>query len=116
MANNICHVEISSRDAIKASEFYNALFGWEMNRSMGDDYILFNPGTEPGGGISKVENFSAGSNIVFYVDVDDIEKSLQKAESLGASTFKNKTEIPGHGWFALFNDPDGNVIGLFNSN
>lgn len=113
MANNICHVEISSRDAKKASEFYNALFGWEMNLSMGEEYILFNPGTEPGGGISKVEDFSAGTNIVFYVQVDDIEASLKKAEGLGASTKQSKSEIPGHGWFALFNDPDGNVIGLF---
>jgi len=28
---------------------------------------------------------------------------------------KEKTEVPGAGWFALASDPDGNVIGLWKS-
>ncbi len=51
--------------------------------------------------------------IVFYVAVEDIPKTLKKAEKLGAETVKEKTEIPGMGWFGLFSDPDGNIIGVF---
>jgi predicted enzyme related to lactoylglutathione lyase len=44
---------------------------------------------------------------------DDIESTLAKVEELGGQTVTPKTEIPDMGWFAVFKDPQGNLIGLF---
>jgi predicted enzyme related to lactoylglutathione lyase len=38
---------------------------------------------------------------------------LEQVEAAGGSRFMPRTPIPGMGWFALFNDPQGNVVGLF---
>jgi len=48
-----------------------------------------------------------------YVDTADIDASLAKVEQLGGKVMLPRSEIPGMGWFALFSDPSGNQIGLF---
>ena len=48
----------------------------------------------------------------FYVEVQDVQATLDKATSLGSKTVVPVTEIPGFGTFAMFDDPDGLLIGL----
>ena len=50
--------------------------------------------------------------MTFYVQVDDINAYLKKAESLGGKTVMPRTEIPNAVTMALFSDVDGNTIGL----
>jgi len=45
--------------------------------------------------------------------VDDVDATISKAKNLGGKIIKEKTEIPNIGWFGLFSDLDGNVIGVF---
>ena len=111
--NAICHFEIAVKDAKKAAASYEKLFGWKMNFDMGDDYVLFQPADGVGGALSKTKDHAPASGITIYVDVDDIEGYLKKAVSLGGKEIRPKSDIPGVGWFGLFADPDGNVIGLF---
>jgi predicted enzyme related to lactoylglutathione lyase len=49
---------------------------------------------------------------IFYVQVENIEESLAKAQSLGGKTLVPKVDIP-MGSFAWFADPDGNTVGLW---
>ena len=49
---------------------------------------------------------------IFYVQVDDINEYLAKAESLGGKTLVPKVDIP-TGSFAWMADPDGNTVGLW---
>lgn len=111
--NTICHLEISSKDTVASSKFYESLFGWKMEMAMGEEYIFFNPETSPGGGIMKVDEIKPGGGIVFYIEVDDIDAYLAKAEELGGEIVKPQTPIPGIGSYGQFNDLDGNLIGLF---
>jgi predicted enzyme related to lactoylglutathione lyase len=50
---------------------------------------------------------------MIYVQVEDLEEYLAKAESLGGKRIHEPQEIPGVGAWANFADPEGNVIGLF---
>lgn len=50
---------------------------------------------------------------VNYFGVVDLEQSLAKATSLGATVVKGKQEIPNIGWFAILQDPDNNTFALF---
>ena len=114
MPNNaICHIEVPVKDAKKAAAYYERLFGWKMNHDMGDDNVLFQPADGVGGAFSKTEDHTPAAGIMFYVYVEDIEGFLKKAVDLKGKEIRPKSDIPGVGWFGLFADPDGNVIGLF---
>jgi predicted enzyme related to lactoylglutathione lyase len=107
------HIEISANDLPAAGKFYGELFGWKIEYNPEQNYSTFETGEgEVGGGLNPTTNSPAGT-VTVYVNTDDIEASLKKAESLAARTITPKTEIPGFGWFALFSDPTGNVIGLY---
>ena len=54
------------------------------------------------------------SKTVFFVTVQDIPATLEKAKMLGAEVVREKKEIPdGMGFFARIKTPDGNIIGLY---
>jgi len=38
---------------------------------------------------------------------------LQNVVKLGGKALRQKTEIPGMGWFGIFKDPTGNVLALY---
>lgn len=116
MAHSICHIEIPTTDMEKAIQFYRELFEWKIEMWRGSsDYAGFDTGEEPGGGIMKVDKVSppAGTGLLFYVMVDSIEDTLSKAEKLGGKLVKEKTPVADMGWFGLFSDLDGNVIGIW---
>lgn len=46
------------------------------------------------------------------VEVDELDPALEKARSLGGSIVVEKQQVPGVGWLAYLNDPDGNVLGV----
>jgi predicted enzyme related to lactoylglutathione lyase len=46
------------------------------------------------------------------VDVDDLQKYLDKAVSMGGEVVTPITEIPDMVTWAEFRDPSGNVIGI----
>jgi len=50
---------------------------------------------------------------VVYIGTGDINATLAEIEKHGGKTISPKTEIPGMGWFALFSDPGGNLVGIY---
>jgi len=113
MPNTICHVEISTTDLKKAEGFYGKLFDWKLKPWDSPDYLMFETGKEPGGGLAQVDQVKPGEGVMIYVLVDDVDQALARAEELGGKTVKEKTEIPNVGWFGLLSDLDGNIIGVF---
>lgn len=114
MPHTICHLEIPTTDLKKAGEFYKELFGWEIDYGWGPDMAMFKTeeGQLSGGGFDRKDKITPG--IIIYVQVDDIDAVLSKAEKLGGDKVQGKTEIPRDiGWFGLFKDLDRNIIGLF---
>lgn len=61
------------------------------------------------GGIGPRES---GNWVTFYIEVPDPQAALTKIEQLGGKTVTPVREIPGVVTFAVFEDPDGNRIGL----
>jgi uncharacterized protein len=111
--HNIVHVEIPTINPEQSGKFYQGLFGWKITPVPETNYTLFEPEAGPGGGFTLVgENTQAGE-LLIYVDSDDIEADLQKAESLGAKVLVPKSEIQETGWFGVFTDPSGNMIALY---
>jgi predicted enzyme related to lactoylglutathione lyase len=112
--NGVCHLEIPAKDFEKVKKFYGAMFNWEFTEMKDWNYLLFKAPDGVGGGFDKSYDISAKPGIVFYIEVDDIDSSLKKAESLGGKCIKPKTQIsPEFGYLAFVSDLDGNHIGLW---
>src|SRR6266567_1129157 len=65
----------------------------------------------PGGGLQKAENLPAG--VLDYILSENIDQTLGKIRASGGTVLMPKTEIPGMGWFAVFNDPTGIALAVY---
>src|SRR4051812_30764200 len=112
MANPIVHWEITSTDATRAQDFYSKLFDWNVDANNPYKYgIVSAPdGRGIGGGIGP--EMGGGNRVSIYIEVDDLQAYLDKAESLGGKTLMPPGDVPGGPTLAMFSDPDGNCIGL----
>ena len=123
MSGRVVHFEVPFDDGDRARGFYKEIFGWQLQEmpEMGG-YTLVTSGpsgdtgpTEPGfingGMLSRDQAATPGPVIV--VDVEDIDESLEKVGGQGGSTVVGKTPVGDMGFAAYFKDPEGNVIGLW---
>ncbi len=114
MPNPVVHFEIVGSDNAKTRQFYTDLFDWTIDADNPMDYGMVNTGSDRGigGGILGVEEEDDRPGVKLYVEVDDLQAYLDKAEQMGGKTILPPTVIPDMVTFALFADPDGTLIGL----
>lgn len=111
MAHPVVHFEIGGRDGEALAAFYGRLFDWQT-RPAGPDYWLVPPQAGGiGGGLMQTRP-GMPACVTFYVQVEDLDATLARAAELGARRLVEPTPIEGVGSFALFQDPEGNVVGL----
>ncbi len=112
MGNAVVHFEIGGPDDAPLVAFYGELFGWKLQPFGGGGYTLIdtNGGGGINGGIGRSQTGEPWST--FYVEADDLQAVLDKAESLGAKTVMPVTDFGGAVTIAMFNDPDGLLVGL----
>ena len=122
MSGRVVHFEIPFDDAERARGFYEELFGWQIQEMPGMDYTIVSTGpsgeqgpTEPGyiGGGMLSRQQAATSGPVLVVDVDSIDETLQRIGGMGGSTVVGRTPVGEMGFAAYFTDPEGNVVGLW---
>jgi len=112
---NIVHVEIPATNVEGAGKFYQALFGWKLQHMAEMNYTMWEDETGAGGGFPQVSDENPAGQVLVYIDSDDIEADLKNVEKLGGKVIHPKAEIPGQGWFGIFQDPTGNVLALYTS-
>jgi predicted enzyme related to lactoylglutathione lyase len=115
--HSIVHVEFPATQPKEAAAFYGELFGWKHEEYQGG-YWMFDTGNgTSGGGYNPVGTSGLfevkPGEVLVYVNTDDIEASLARAEELGGKTVAPKSPIPGMGYYAVFADPTGNKVGLY---
>lgn len=110
---DITHLDIPVNDLANASAFYSELFGWRIAEIPGfEGYPMWTaPNELSGGGLApRGDGFTQPRS---YVEVDSIEETLEKAAAHGATVVMAKSPISDSSWWAIFADPDGNHIGLY---
>ena len=113
---NIVHVEIPAANVEGAGKFYESLFGWKISHMPEMNYSMWEAGNgDQYGGLPQVSDDNPAGQVLIYIASDDIEADLKKVEKLGGKVLHQKTEIPGMGWFGIFQDPTGNTLGLYTS-
>jgi uncharacterized protein len=110
---DITHIDIPVSDTAAASTFYSELFGWNIAEVPGfEGYPMWQaPNGVSGGGLAaREEGFGQPRS---YVEVDSIDEALERATARGATVVMGRTPITETSWWAIFADPDGNHIGLY---
>jgi predicted enzyme related to lactoylglutathione lyase len=113
MGDPVVHFEVGGPDDGPLLRFYGELFGWKLTTVPGDfHYTVIDTlgGDGVNGGLGKSGTGEPWAT--FYVAVDDLQAKLDRAESLGAKTVLPVTEVPGLLTFAMFDDPDGLLVGM----
>ncbi|HEX8772261.1 MAG TPA: VOC family protein [Pyrinomonadaceae bacterium] len=110
----VIHFEVSADDPDRASQFYESVFGWNIQKWGGPkDYRLISTGgdDQPGinGGIFKREG---QVNYVNTIDVPSVDEFVAKVTQHGGKEVVPKTTIPGVGDLVYCQDTEGNVFGI----
>jgi predicted enzyme related to lactoylglutathione lyase len=113
MPHPLCHFEFMTEDPDRTRKFYAGVFGWEFDDRSMPGYTLIKTGQDPGGGVMKRPENCPHPMMQVYFMVDDIEATLKNVGEAGGSVIVPKTPIPNVGHFAIFNDPDGIAVGIF---
>lgn len=123
--NRIVHFEIHASDPERAANFYKQVFGWDIKKwdspSMEYWMVMTAPmdSKEPGinGGLiiregSAPTEGQAVNAYVCTIQVEDIDKTIEKLEKAGAIATQTKFDIGGMAWQAYYKDLDGNIFGV----
>lgn len=115
MGNPVTHFEIVGRDAEALGRFYSQAFGWQLKPAGPHYSMALTDGAGINGGIGEPPEGGVASRVTFYVEVADVEATLQYIERLGGQRVTEPIDVPGGPRFALFKDPEGNVVGIARS-
>lgn len=110
MGNPICHFELITGDLAGAKDFYGKVFDWNLNEAYaeaGMPYTLIDTGSEPMGGMMAPPEPGIPTAWSVYFKVDDLAAACAKVGESGGKIWKEATEIPGLGSFAVASDPQG---------
>jgi predicted enzyme related to lactoylglutathione lyase len=113
--SRIVHFEIPAVDPERAAAFYKKVFGWKFDKWAGPmDYWLVTTGPDGtpginGGMLRKAAPVSVTTNTV---EVDSVDGAAAAAVKAGGKQVTPKSPIPGVGYFAYFEDTEGNLFGV----
>jgi predicted enzyme related to lactoylglutathione lyase len=112
MGKKVVHFEIIGKDGKRLQDFYAKLFDWKVDANNPMSYGQVSADDSGlGGGIGTGQP-GEPSRVTFYVEVDDLEEYLKKAEGLGGKTIMEPTDVPGGPRLAMFTDPEGLIVGM----
>lgn len=117
MPNPFAHIELTTNDLDRAKKFYKKLFDWKLSDMPmgpgGPVYTMIATGKDPGGGMQTQPMPGAPVAWLAYVEVDDVKKSLAKAEKAGGKVMLPPMDIGKNGIIGIFSDPAGATLGVW---
>jgi hypothetical protein len=108
-------VDLMAPDPKTAAAFYGTLFGWTTS-DMGPDaggYAMFQKDGANVAGVGPTQGDGHPSAWTSYINVIDAEATIARAKVAGATVFVEPMQVMEAGHMALFADPTGAVVGLW---
>ena len=110
--------ELTTPDAEASKKFYPRFTGWGT-QPFDQDYTMWTTGGVPFAGIFKLTDEmrqqGVPPNWMAYVEADDVDATVNKAKSLGATVMAGPSDIPNVGRYAVLTDPQGAAFGVYKS-
>lgn len=115
-----CWHELATPNVKAAKEFYSAILGWEFTEfNVGDmTYTKIKCGENEFGGMWQIptdQQDKIPPHWMGYLQVSNLEETLNKAQSLGATLKMPITPTGDFGQFAIIVDPTGAHIAFWES-
>lgn len=112
MDNGFVRGRLEAKDPKGMQTFYGDVFpNWSFRSGTinGIDYVLINTGNGPGGEMVKGDR----KEWIPFVGVRDVTSTLDKVKKNGGIVVENRTKFGDFGFYGLFQDPEGAVMGLW---
>jgi hypothetical protein len=110
--------DLMTNDPQAAEAFYTDVLGWgtEVFTGAGTPYTMWKAGEQMIGGIGPMPAGTATPpHWLGYVDVEDVDATVRRAEELGDKTHHAPEDIPTVGRFAVLEDPQGAFFAIYQS-
>ena len=110
------HFELPADDPVRAAKFYSETFGWKITKWDGPmEYWMVSTGAGPGidGGLMRRPH--PGASTVNTIGVESLDDTVEKVVAAGGKVMMPRMAVPGIGYMAYCNDPEGNMFGLMQS-
>ena len=111
----VIHFDILAPDPLRAKSFYEAAFGWKVEKWDGPmEYWLITTGKDPEPGIDGglAQGKPSFTNGDLTLGVESVDEAVARVEASGGRVVSPKGPVPGVGHFAVIEGPDGNQFGL----
>ncbi|HEY9229528.1 MAG TPA: VOC family protein [Gemmatimonadaceae bacterium] len=113
--------ELMTNDIVRARDFYTKVIGWTTKNWNGanKEYVTWLAGETPIGGLMPLPEDAKAMGTppswLAYVEVPDVDATVEQAVKLGAKVLAPKMVIPDVGRLAVLRDPQGAVIAVITS-
>ena len=112
----VIHFEIHADDPERAAKFYEKALGWKIQKWEGPmEYWMVTTGKDGPGIDGGIMRRMEGGSTWNTVDVENLDKTVEKIVKAGGRQVSPKQAVPGIGWAAYCADSEGNVFGLMQS-
>jgi uncharacterized protein len=110
--------DLGSPDLAKSREFYGALLGWNCPEGPPEagGYSVCDVGGKTVAGLGPQMNPQMPAAWMTYVNVDSADDTIAKVKANGGTVFVEPMDVMDAGRMAVFADPLGAVIGLWQPN
>ena len=108
--------ELTTPDPAAAQKFYPRFTGWGTQK-FDDDYTMWTNAGKPVGGIFRLgadmRSRGVPPNWMPYIEAADVDETARRVTSLGGLIINGPADIPGTGRYAVAQDPQGAVFGIY---
>jgi uncharacterized protein len=112
MPHPVIHVEIRSQDPDATRAFFGDLLDWKVaSEGAFPGYAFIDTGAPDGPATAIGPRQGSEDEVLFFVSVDDVAATLQRAEALGGTIIQPAQEVPGV-TFGVLADPQGHKVGV----
>lgn len=118
--HDFCWVDLCTTDIEKATQFYEAIFGWKPEKSScpdGGSYTLMHVENHDIAGAYQITEEMKTQGVTphwgSYVQVEDVDTTVSKAENLGAKCLQKPFDVMDCGRMAVLADPTGAIFSLW---
>ncbi len=108
--------ELMTNDTSGALDFYTRVMGWSK-QVYDQNYTMLVAKSGPVAGVMAIPEaakaMGAPACWTTYIGTPDVDETVARATSLGATVLKEATDIPNVGRFAALQDPQGAMFAIF---
>jgi predicted enzyme related to lactoylglutathione lyase len=114
VGNPVMQWQIVAKEPEAVTRFYSSLFGWKVTTNNALGYRMVDTDNARGINGGVWPSPPEGHNLVqLFVEVDNVDAFVAKAQALGAAVIVPASELPDGDALAIVRDPAGLSFGLY---